>query len=109
MKGDEEAEFTLWSNGVAEVLDGKGRPELAALFRALARHDRDRIRETLEMYTLPVLEGLEDTLLEERAQRESQGEAKFAGMLDDVLAAVDEVREGRGWEEPGWDEEDTVH
>lgn len=109
MTGNEEAEFTLWSNGVAEVLDGKGRPELAALFRALARRDMIRIRETVEMFTLPVLEGLEDTLREELGERESQGEARFAGILEEVLGIVDQVREGRGLEEPGWDEEDTVH
>jgi hypothetical protein len=109
MNSDEEAELTLWSNGVAEVLDGKGRPELAALFRALARRDEALIEEDISLFTLPVLEGLRETLQEERDERDRSGQEYFAAVLDGVLALVEQVRSRRDFEELDWDEEEPVH
>ncbi len=109
MSSDEETELTLWANGVADVLDGKERPELAVLFRALARGDVDLIQETVDLYTLPVLDGLWETLDEERSERRGQGQVRFSEILDEVLTIVDEARSRRLLEDVDWDEEDTLH
>ncbi len=82
---EQEAELAMWADGVAEVLDGKDLPELAILFRALARRDGVIVDEALELLSIVALEGLIDTLADEIEDRREAGESRAAEILEELL------------------------
>lgn len=82
---EQEAELTLWADGVADVLDGKDLPELALLFRALALRDGVVVDETLALCSAVTLEGLIDTLADEIEDRREGDEVRAAEILEELL------------------------
>lgn len=102
---EQEAELTLWADGVAEVLDGKGLPELALLFRALARRDGVIVDEALELYSTGTLEGLIDTLADEIEDRREAGETRAAEILEELLERALEAHDAAPLDEIDWDDD----
>ena len=86
---EQEADLTLWANGVAEVLDGKERPELAAVFRALARRDAEAVRQAMEVFP--------PTMLEALAEKSEADSLKAAGIIggDELRSMPVSVRSAR--------------
>lgn len=105
----EEAAVTAWADDVAGVLDAKGRPELAQLFRSLARRDMEAIGEAIDLYPPAVLEALLETLDQERRERQAAGEEYFAEVLTELIALVEDERVERGFDEVVWDEDAPPH
>lgn len=79
---EQEAALTLWANEVAEELDGKERPELAAVFRALARRDADAVRESVSLFPPAMLEALREMLELESQDRHAAGQDRCVEILD---------------------------
>jgi hypothetical protein len=92
---EQEAGLTLWANGVAEEFDGMERPELAAVFRALARRDTEAAREALGVFSPAMLEAVREMVQLEQADRAAADEERFVEILAWLLALVDEVEEGQ--------------
>jgi hypothetical protein len=104
-KTEQEAELTLWADGVAEVLDRKGLPELAILFRALARRDGVVVDETLALFSAVTLEGLIDTLSDEIEDRRETGEDRAAEILEEVLERALDAHDRAPLDDADWDED----
>lgn len=92
----QEADITAWANGVAEELDRKERPELAAVFRALARRDESAVRAAVEVYTPAMLVALGEMLELERRDREAAEEERSVEILDWLEALIDRIGLERG-------------
>ena len=90
---EQEAALTRWANGVAEELDSKERPELADVFRALARRDADGVREALSLFTPVTLTGLREMLELEREDRRAAEQERAVEILDWLLDLVIETEE----------------
>jgi hypothetical protein len=92
----QEAELTLWANGVAEALDRKERPELAAVFRALARRDADGVREAIEVFPPVMLEALSEMVELEQRDRAAAGQERAVEILDWLANLVQQVFDRHG-------------
>lgn len=103
---DQEAELTLWADGVAAVLDRKGLPGLAILFRALARRDGVEVDEALDLHPASTLGGLIETLADEIEYRREAGEDRSAEILEELLERALDAHDRAPIEEYGPDEED---
>ncbi len=103
---DQEATLTRWADDVAASLDDRGLPEVALLFRALARRDGKTVDEALGLYGAPTLEGLVETLLDEIDERREAAEDRFAEILEEVVERALDALESAPLEEPDWDWED---
>ncbi len=79
---EQEADLTLWANGVAELLDGKERPELAAVFRAFARRDAEAVREAVGVFSPAMLDALAEMVELEQRDRAEAGQDRSVEMLD---------------------------
>lgn len=90
---EQEADLTLWANGVAEVLDGKERPELAAVFRALARRDAEAVREAIHLFPPAMLEALAEMVDLERRDRAEAGQERAVEILDWLATLVEQMRD----------------
>ena len=93
---EQEADLTAWANGVAEELDRKGRPELSAVFRALARRDEDGVRTAVEVYPPAMLAALGEMVELERRDREEAEEARAVEILDWLEDLIDRIGLERG-------------
>lgn len=91
---EQEADLTLWANGVAEELDRKERPELSAVFRALARRDAEAVRRAVEVYAPAMLAALEEMVGLERRDREEAGQNRAVEILDWLERLLKEVEAG---------------
>jgi hypothetical protein len=103
---DQEAELTLWADGLAAVLDRKGLPELAILFRALARRDGVVVDESLALFPAATLEGLIETLADEIEERRESGEDRSAEILEELLERALDAHDHAPLDDLDWDEED---
>ena len=92
----QEADLTLWADGVAAELEHKERPELAAIFRALARRDGEAIRLALDVLAGPMLEAVAEMIDEERRDRARAGQERVARILAWAIALVREAEDLRG-------------
>ena len=90
---EQEADLTLWANGVAEVLDGKERPELAVVFRALARRDAQALRQAMEVFPPTMLEALAEMIELEQRDRAEAGQERAVEILDWLGDLVEQVRD----------------
>ena len=90
---EQEADLTLWANEVAEALDEKGRPELAAVFRAFARRDSEAVREAVELFPPTMLDGLREMVELEQKDRVEAGEDRSVEMLDWLARLVVQVQD----------------
>lgn len=90
---EQEADLTLWANGVAEVLDGKARPELAAVFRALARRDAEAVSEAIHLFPPAMLEALAEMVDLERQDRAEAGQERAVEILDWLATLVEQMRD----------------
>jgi hypothetical protein len=102
---EQEAELTLWADRVAEVLDGRDLPELAILFRALARRDGVVVDEALALYSAVTLEGLIDTLADEIDDRRDAGESRAAEILEELLERALDAHDRAPLDDADWDED----
>jgi len=93
---DQEADLTLWADGVALELDRKDRPELAAVFRALARRDADAIEEALDLFARPMLDALAEMIHLERRDRSRAGQERAVEILSWLAFMVEEAEDRRG-------------
>ena len=89
----QEADLTLWANGVAEVLDEKERPELAAVFRALARRDAEAVRQAMEVFPPTMLEALAEMIQLEQQDRVAAGQERAVEILDWLAGLVEQVHD----------------
>jgi hypothetical protein len=89
---EQEADLTLWANGVAEALDEKGRPELAAVFRALARRDAEALREAVEVFPPAMLEALREMVELEQRDRTEAGQERSVEILDWLTRLILQVQ-----------------
>jgi hypothetical protein len=89
----QEADLTLWANGVAEVLDDRQRPELAAVFRALARRDGEAVRQAMDLFPPTMLEALAEMVELERRDRADAGQERAVEILDWLANLVEEVHD----------------
>lgn len=90
---EQEADLTLWASGVADVLDGKERPELAAVFRALARRNADAVRGAIGVFPPAMLEALEEMVQLEQEDRAGAGQERAVEILDWLVDLIERVRE----------------
>ena len=90
---EQEARLTLWANGVAEEFDGMDRPELAAVFRALARRDADAVREAVGVFSPTMLEALREMVELEQRDRVEAGEERSVEILDWLARLVAEIQD----------------
>jgi len=90
---EQEADLTLWANGVAEVLDGKERPELAVVFRALARRDAQALRQAMEVFPPTMLEALAEMVELEQQDRAKAGQNRAVEILDWLVDLVEQVHD----------------
>lgn len=93
---DQEADVTLWADGVAKLLDDRERPELAAVFRAFARRNAAGVREAVEVFSPAMLEALAEMVELEKRDREKAGEERSVEMLDWLARLVEQVRDEHG-------------
>ncbi len=93
---EQEADLTLWANGVAEILDSRERPELAAVFRALARRDADAVREAIGLFTPAMLEALAEMVDLEKEDRAEAGQERAVEILEWLATLVEQVRDRHG-------------
>ncbi len=89
----QEADLTLWANGVAELLDDKARPELAVVFRAFARRDADAVREAVGFFPPAMLEALAEMVALEQRDRAEAGEERSVELLDWLARLVEQVQD----------------
>jgi len=99
----QEADLTAWANGVAEELDRKERPELSAVFRALARRDEGAVRAAVEVYTPAMLAALGEMVELERRDREEAEEERAVEILDWLENLIDRIGLERGEADMGTD------
>lgn len=92
----QEADLTEWADGVAAELENKERPELAAIFRALARRDAEAVRLALDVLATPMLEAVAEMLEEERRERVRSGQERAAHALAWAIGLVHEVEDRHG-------------
>lgn len=90
---EQEAALTLWANGVAEELDAKERPELASVFRALARRNADAVRDAVSLFPPTILEALREMVELERQDRRAADEERSVEILDWLVDLVTEVQD----------------
>jgi len=90
---EQEADLTLWANGVAGVLDDRERPELAVVFRAFARRDANAVREALEVFSPAMLEALTEMVELEQRDRAEAGEERSVEILDWLARLVEQIRD----------------
>jgi len=90
---EQEAALTLWANGVAEELDDKERPELASVFRALARRDADAAREAVSLFPPVMLTALREMLELEREDRNAAEQERSVEILDWLIDLVIETED----------------
>ncbi len=90
---EQEADLTLWANGVAELLDDKARPELAVVFRAFARRDADAVREAVGFFPPAMLEALAEMVALEQRDRAEAGEERSVELLDWLARLVEQVQD----------------
>ena len=89
---EQEADLTLWANGVAELLDEKERPELAVVFRAFARRDAEALREAVGVFSPEMLEALLEMVGLEQRDRTEAGEGRSVEILDWLARLVVQVQ-----------------
>jgi hypothetical protein len=89
----QEVDLTRWANGVAEELDRKHRPELSAVFRALARRDAEAVRQAVEVYTPAMLRALEEMLKLEQSDRAEAGQDRAVEILAWLGGLIEEAEE----------------
>lgn len=87
----QEADLTLWANGVAGALDEKERPELAAVFRALARRDAEAVRKAMEVFPPAMLAALAEMIELEQRDRAEAGQERAVEILDWLADLVEQV------------------
>lgn len=90
---EQEAVLTLWANGVAEELDTREQPELAAVFRAFARRDADGVREAVSLFPPTILDALREMVELERKDRLEAEQPRAVEMLDWLVDLVIETHE----------------
>ena len=90
---EQEADLTLWANGVAQALDDKERPELAAVFRAFARRDADAVRQAVGLFPPAMLEAVAEMVALEQRDRAEAGEERSVEMLDWLARLVEQVHD----------------
>ncbi|MCL7961176.1 MAG: hypothetical protein M8861_13370 [marine benthic group bacterium] len=90
---EQEADLTLWANGVAEALDEKERPELAAVFRAFARRDAEAVREAVGVFSPAMLDALDEMVELERLDRAEAGQDRSAELLEWLVRLVGQARD----------------
>lgn len=90
---EQEADLTLWANGVAEALDEKERPELAAVFRAFARRDEEAIREAIGVFSPGMLEALGEMVELEQRDRTEAGQNRSVEILEWLGRLVGQTRD----------------
>ena len=90
---EQEADLTLWANGVAGALDEKERPELAAVFRALARRDAGALREAVGVFSPEMLEALLEMVGLEQRDRTEAGEERSVEILEWLTRLVVQVQD----------------
>jgi hypothetical protein len=90
---EQEAALTLWANGVAEELDEKARPELAQVFRALARRDADAVRDAVSLFPPHMLSALREMVELEYEDRYAAGEDRSAEILAWLIDLVAEAQD----------------
>jgi hypothetical protein len=90
---EQEADLTLWADGVARALDEKERPELAAVFRAFARRDGVAVQEAIGLFSRAMLEALVEMVELEQRDREKAGEERSVEILDWLARLVGQVRD----------------
>ena len=90
---EQEADLTLWANGVAEALDEKERPELAAVFRAFARRDAAAVGEAVGVFSPAMLAALAEMVELERRDRAEAGQHRSVEMLEWLARLVGQVRD----------------
>lgn len=90
---EQEADLTLWANGVAEALDEKERPELAAVFRALARRDAQALRQAMELFPPTMLEALAEMVGLEQQDRAEARQERAVEILDWLADLVEQVHD----------------
>lgn len=79
---EQEAELTLWANGVAEALDERQRPELAEVFRAFARRDAAAVCDAVEVFSPAMLDALAEMVGLERRDRMEADQERSVELLD---------------------------
>jgi hypothetical protein len=90
---EQEVDLTRWANGVAEELDRKHRPELAAVFRGLARRDADAVRQAVAVYTPAMLRALEEMVKLEQSDRAEAGQERAVEILGWLERLIEKVEE----------------
>lgn len=90
---EQEANLTLWADGVARLLEERERPELAVVFRAFARRDPDAVRAAVGMFAPAMLEALAEMVELERQDRVKAGEERSVEMLDWLARLVAQVHD----------------
>jgi len=90
---EQEADVTFWANGVAEALDEKERPELAAVFRALARRDAVAVRAAVEVFPPAMLEAVVEMVELEQQDRATAGEERSVEILEWLRRLVAKVED----------------
>jgi hypothetical protein len=95
-RDEQEADLKLWANGVAEALDEKERPELAAVFRALARLDEQSLRDAVGVFSPGMLEALLEMVELEQRDRSEVGQERAVEILDWLARLVSQARDDQG-------------
>jgi hypothetical protein len=90
---EQEADLTLWANGVAEALDEKERPELAAVFRAFARRDAEAVREAVGVFSPAMLDALAEMVELEQRDRVEADQERSVEILDWLVRLVRQARD----------------
>ncbi len=90
---EQEANLTLWADGVAGLLEERERPELAVVFRAFARRDPDAVRAAVGVFTPTMLEALAEMVELERQDRAEAGEERSVEILDWLARLVAQVHD----------------
>ena len=90
---EQEAALTRWANGVAEELDEREQPELADVFRALARRDADAVREAVSLFPPVILEALREMVELEREDRRVAEQERGVEILDWLVDLVAETQD----------------
>jgi hypothetical protein len=92
-RDEQEVDLTLWANGVAEALDEKERPELAAVFRAFARRDTAAVDEAVGVFSPAMLDALAEMVELERRDRAEAGQDRSVEMLEWLGRRVGQARD----------------
>ncbi len=90
---EQEADLTLWANGVAEALDEKERPELAAVFRAFARRDAAAVGEAVGVFSPAMLDALAEMVELERRDRAGADQDRSVEILEWLGRLVGQTRD----------------